>query len=861
MPFYRTCFGSLVLIAFAMGCASHNGSKTIPPSGAARHTMTVPAANYDTAVLSLSPYAYYRLDETSGTVAADSSGNGRNGTYIGTSGTHYLLGQANIVPGLTHSVKLFAANPGGPKVSLPSMNLASNGTTWVSDFTVSAWMKPDPSQLAQAVAAGEINDYYLGQGGAAGSATTTPYMGSYPSGNSWSAATTFADGNAHLLTMTVHRNTSGTCDMTLYADGALTKSTPGTTCTGHSSIVYSTNAGIGGRISYSAGAGPYFGEMGGFAVFATALTPAQISYLYTGTASPTPSPTPSPVPGTYDATVMSYAPYAYYRLDETSGTVAIDSSGNGRNGTYIGTSGTHYLLGQTSIVPGLAYSAKLFAANPGGPKVSLPSVNLASNGTSWVSDFTVSAWTKPDPSQLAQAVAAGEINDYYIGQGGANGSATTNAYMGSYPSGNSWSSATTFADGNAHLLTMTVQRNGSGTCDMTLYADGALAKSTPGTACTGHASVVYSTNAGIGGRVSYSAGAGPYFGEIGGFAIFSRVLSAAEIANLFSGATPTPSPSPTPTPTPTLPPAAVTSYSLGGAPTSFAELADGRVIASIGNAANSTSTIVLLDPATGTVTTLDSLTNVTGGSAVAGTDGQVWFGFGQPQPALSGPLIKRYSATGANVSVTLAYHQSFFIESAADQRLFVTGNDGTGAGGCMLDTIDTSGAVVSYPSPALCADRVIRGSDNGLWTLGAATLVRYSSADFSSTSYAIPANVGPNQAVNLGGVSGSYLGLVDFNRLSTQAVDNVATSGTAGPYVLVPSGLQAEAFGPDGTYWIMPSATQICRLNRTTGATACIDRGTVPQPSMFQAGSRNRMWFVSGNGLYKIDVSALPPAP
>lgn len=37
---------------------------------------------YDDAVLALSPVAYLKLDETSGTTAADSSGNGLNGSYV-----------------------------------------------------------------------------------------------------------------------------------------------------------------------------------------------------------------------------------------------------------------------------------------------------------------------------------------------------------------------------------------------------------------------------------------------------------------------------------------------------------------------------------------------------------------------------------------------------------------------------------------------------------------------------------------------------------------------------------------------------------------------------------------------------------
>ncbi|WP_175816738.1 LamG-like jellyroll fold domain-containing protein [Burkholderia diffusa] len=43
-------------------------------------------------------------------------------------------------------------------------------------------------------------------------------------------------------------------------------------------------------------------------------------------------------PSGYAGVVLSDTPYAYYKLDETSGTVMHDSSGNGRNGTFSGSS-------------------------------------------------------------------------------------------------------------------------------------------------------------------------------------------------------------------------------------------------------------------------------------------------------------------------------------------------------------------------------------------------------------------------------------------------------------------------------------------------------------------------------------------
>ncbi|HTV72435.1 MAG TPA: LamG domain-containing protein [Candidatus Acidoferrales bacterium] len=55
-------------------------------------------------------------------------------------------------------------------------------------------------------------------------------------------------------------------------------------------------------------------------------------------ATPTPSPAtvavPVPSSGSYAAIVKGDSPLVYYRLNETSGTTALDSSGNGHNGTY-----------------------------------------------------------------------------------------------------------------------------------------------------------------------------------------------------------------------------------------------------------------------------------------------------------------------------------------------------------------------------------------------------------------------------------------------------------------------------------------------------------------------------------------------
>jgi hypothetical protein len=59
----------------------------------------------------------------------------------------------------------------------------------------------------------------------------------------------------------------------------------------------------------------------------------------------------------YDNVVLADHPAFYYKLDEVSGTVAVDSSGNGVNGTYVG-SGTS--LGQPGLLTGDSGTSVLF---------------------------------------------------------------------------------------------------------------------------------------------------------------------------------------------------------------------------------------------------------------------------------------------------------------------------------------------------------------------------------------------------------------------------------------------------------------------------------------------------------------------
>ena len=82
----------------------------------------------------------------------------------------------------------------------------------------------------------------------------------------------------------------------------------------------------------------------------------------------------------FDA-IMARAPTGYWRLDETSGTTAFDSSGNGNHGAYVGPqpSTPGLILAAEVLLPGSPYSAKKYPDFSGSHDSSI-------NGTVRISD-------------------------------------------------------------------------------------------------------------------------------------------------------------------------------------------------------------------------------------------------------------------------------------------------------------------------------------------------------------------------------------------------------------------------------------------------------------------------------------------
>lgn len=215
----------------------------------------------------------------------------------------------------------------------------------------------------------------------------------------------------------------------------------------------------------------------------------------------------------YIQAVLADSPLAYWKLDETSGTTAVDSKG-GYNGTYTG----GYTLGQ-----------------PGAPSTGRPSVFL--NGTSGyincgtpaalniTAAWTLEAWvyltSTPSGSMAISEVWTGSGPVLYALGFGGMGAGTSELQTGFY-TGSAWQKV------QGSTLSNNAWHHIAGTWDGTmlrLYADGSqVASGTPG------APPVSGMDGIVLGR-RWDTASSPYMpGRLDEVAIYSTALSATRIA-------------------------------------------------------------------------------------------------------------------------------------------------------------------------------------------------------------------------------------------------------------------------------------------------------------------------------------------
>jgi YD repeat-containing protein len=282
----------LAVVVFAGGLPLAVNISTARPALASPPT-------YKSVVLSDNPVGYYRLDETSGTTAHDSSGHAISGTYQ--SGA-YTLGVAGALAG--DSDKAVHDSVDSPATAASSSSFPSGN----SARTLEVWLRTTSADTANVLTENEFGLEKVGSQLAIRS-QGLPIQFAVPYA--------FADNNWHLFDLTFDGSTAD-----VYYDGAL---------------VESAGMSLATSPSPTLNTGGVVGDLDESAIYGAALSPARIVAHWTSGASSRFSCAPTPT-SAYAQAVLADHPSAYYRLDDLAADpnsrVMFDSSGNCRNGAY-----------------------------------------------------------------------------------------------------------------------------------------------------------------------------------------------------------------------------------------------------------------------------------------------------------------------------------------------------------------------------------------------------------------------------------------------------------------------------------------------------------------------------------------------
>jgi RHS repeat-associated protein len=365
-------------------------------------------------VLADGPSVYYRLGETSGTVAKDSSGNGVDGTF----GSGAVLGVAGAIAGDSNT----AVSGNGTVAtasasSLPAGNSARTLEIWykASDLSANSW--PMMSYGATGSNQGIALHFNVGDGQAQLAVTNDL-------GNTVSFPLPFDDSLWHLYDVTYNG-----AKVTGYVDGQAI----GTAALPLNTTPAGTSLDIGG------GTGSYDEA----AVYAAALTPARIDAHWTRGASATATCAPAPR-GAYPGAVRADTPLLYYRLGDGS-RLMLDSSGHCANAARVSddaASTPGAIAGDAN--PGVTGDGTVVVASAS----SLPAGNSARTLEIWykASDLSANFW--PMMSYGATGINQGIALHFGVGDGSAALAVTNDQ-------GNSVSFPLPFDDSLWHLYDVT----------------------------------------------------------------------------------------------------------------------------------------------------------------------------------------------------------------------------------------------------------------------------------------------------------------------------------------------------------------------------------------------------------------------
>jgi len=464
--------------------------------GTAAASAPAPTTGYAAVIAGDGPVSHWRLGDTSGTTATDSFGT-NPGSYLNST----TLGAASLVTADTAN-KSASFDGVNDSVAVQS----SAGLSPSPAVTVEAWIRPSaiPGPGTFASVATKAESYALQFNGPQLEFTTM---------QSGTRRRVQAASGALVAGQTYH--VVGTYDGTtqrLFVNGNQVAS-------GAFSGPLSVNANRVVLASWDTASEFFSGSIDEVAVYAKALTPAQVTnHMNAGsTAPPPPPPPPSPPPSSsgYRAAVTGDGPVGYWRLGESSGTSAADAAGS-NTGTYRN--------GVATGAAGLTSDTADRAASFDGANDSVAVPGAA--GLSPATTVTVEAWirptTLPGAGNFASVVTKAE--SYSLQFNGPRLEFTTmlngarrrvQAAAGAIVAGQTYHVVGTY-DGSTQRL----------------YVNGTQVATAAFTGAVG-------TNATQLVLGSWDTGSEFFSGTIDDVAVYNKVLTAASIANHYNQGRPT----------------------------------------------------------------------------------------------------------------------------------------------------------------------------------------------------------------------------------------------------------------------------------------------------------------------------------
>jgi PKD repeat protein len=470
-----------------------------------------PTANtvspYAQAVINDAPNTYWRLGEAAGTTAYDWAG-----YSDGTVGAGVTRGAAGAIIGDSNT----ASTLNGTATSIVSHPLSQNAPT---SFSIEGWFQTSSNTGGRILGFGDT------QTGTSGVADRTVYMttagklsfgvisGSTVTSTKTTITSTSAynDGQWHYVVATL-----GSGGMSLYVDSKRVAQNAAVT----TAVAYQGWWRLGGDTLNGFPSRPsnvnFTGSVDDVAFYSAPLTAAQIANHYNASGRTAAGSRPA---DTYGATIYDASPNFYWRLDETSGTVAHDVTPNGNNGNYSG----GVTFGTAGAITGTTDTA-----------VTMNGSNAVVSTTSAVpgpSVYSEELWFKTTTTTGGKLIGFGSAA---TGNSGSydrhvymlnNGQLSFGAYTGVT---NVITSSASYNDGKWHQMVATEASDG-----MKLYVDGAIVASS---AVTGSQS--YNGFWRIGGDNLASWPNQPtsnYFaGSIDEAAVYPNELSAAQVSDHFA---------------------------------------------------------------------------------------------------------------------------------------------------------------------------------------------------------------------------------------------------------------------------------------------------------------------------------------